>query len=194
MLNALYYHIRHNHPIWFFTLVFTATIIIFANIVGITAANTELFDKLGANRAKEKIIAIKEFAFWRFRAWRNEKKHVSPPHKHYYGSLDTANRDGTLNIIVIDQSEYRKMRISLADVIVHDPNALAVIVNLNRNLDVEFDLYETGETYPFTVIWLNGKPFNIQVIVSGVGRPDSNPPTNIVDKAFAEYYLSLILK
>lgn len=188
MLTALYYHARNNYPAVYFAVLILAITIIATQIISFTANNTAFFDMLGMSTAKTKIIAAKETAYWHYRAWLNNDKATDLKPEKAYGFMQSVNRDGTINITIIKNNKYQTQRITLADSIVTDSNTLAVAVELHKHEDADFDLYNTGNTHPYTVIWLNGKPFNLQLITTGIVNPDTTPPTNIVDRLFAEYY------
>lgn len=188
MLNALYHHLRNNHPVGYFLALAVAFLIIIINLITFTANNTELFDVLGAGQFKYRIIAAKETVYWNIRAWKHNNSASSIPLEKSYGFLQSVNRDGTINITFIKDDKYLIKRITLADTIITNADSLAAVVDLHKHEDAEFDLYDTGAKYPYTVIWLNNKPFNLQIITAGIATPDTTPPTNIVDRLFAEYY------
>lgn len=188
MLIALYHHARNHYPRIYFATILFALAIIGAQIISFVANNTAFFDMLGMTTAKTKIIAAKETAYWHTRAWLNDNKTTEIDPIKAYGFLQSVNRDGTINATMILNGKYTTQRITLADTIITDPNALAVAVELHKHEDANFDLYHISNQYPYTVVWIKNQPFNLQMITTGIATPDTTPPTNIVDRLFAEYY------
>jgi len=188
MLIALYHHARNHHPRIYLVTILFALVIIGAQTISFAANNTAFFDMLGMTTAKTKIIAAKETIYWHTRAWLNDKKATGIEPIKAYGFLQSVNRDGTVNATMILDGKYTAQRITLADTIITDPNALAVAVELHKHEDANFDLYHIGNEHPYTVVWIKNQPFNLQMITAGIATPDTTPPTNIVDRLFAEYY------
>jgi hypothetical protein len=188
MFDSLYQHIRSNYPLAFF-ISWVVVILIFGTlIISFMTNNKDLFETLGATELKNRIIAAKETTYWHFRAWRNNDVETNSTPVRNYGFLQSVNRDGTVNITIIKNNEYQNQRINLADTIINNPNALAAAVEMHKHESAEFDFYKTAQEHPYTVVWINNQPFNLQIITSGIASPDSTPPTNIVDRLFAEYY------
>lgn len=188
MIKALYHHTRNHHPIIYFVALFLAIVIIIIQAISFTANNTAFFDMLGMGTVKTKIIAAKETTYWHYRAWLHNNVATTIQSDKAYGFLQSVNNDGTVNVTLINGKKYQTQRITLADTIIINPTALAVAVDLQKHQDAEFDLYQTGQEHPYTVVWLNNQPFNLQLITAGIANPDTTPPTNIVDRLFAEYY------
>ncbi|MEM8519090.1 hypothetical protein [Janthinobacterium sp. CAN_S7] len=188
MLNAIYHDIRNNHRIVYFLSVVIAIAFIIFELTSFVANNTALFDILGAKALKTRVIAAKETTYWHVRAWKNSSAAPDITPERAYGFLKSVNRDSTLNITIIRNNKYETQRIQLADIIVNNANGLAAIVEMHKSDNAEFDLYPTGQKYPYTVVWLDNEPFNLQIITAGIAKPDTTPPTNIVDRLFAEYY------
>lgn len=191
-LSTLYYHIRYNYPLFYFGTLTTALVIIIINIITITAT-TGVLNAIGAASAANRIVAAKEAAFWTYRAWshRHSEAHITP--QRVYGYLQTTNRDGSINLLIAADDSYKTIRVRLADLQVTNPTALAAIVSMHRQAPVDVDLYtlpstSKEDTSPHAVIWLDNKPFNIDLIIASVALPDENPPTDIVDRAFAAYH------
>lgn len=189
MLNAIYHDIRNNHRFAYFVSVLMTIAIILFELASFVANNTALFDTLGFTSLKTRVIAAKESTYWSYRAWKNsnDATALAPPERSY-GFLTSVNRDGTINITVIKDKQYQLQRIKLADIIVNNANALAAIVDMHKTDNAEFELYETGQELPYTVVWIDNEPFNLKIITAGIAKPDTTPPTNIVDRLFAEYY------
>lgn len=188
MVSAIYHHLRNNHPIAYFALLMIAVTIIVSQALAFIANNTALLDTLGATTLKSKIIAAKETTYWHIRAWQhNDVDSPLIPERHY-GFLQSVNHDGTINVTMIKDNQYQTERIALADTIIRNPHALALVVEMHKHENAEFELYSIGQQYPYTIVWLEGEPFNLQIIKAGIADPDTTPPTNIVDRLFAEYY------
>lgn len=199
-LSTLHYHIRYNHALIYFTTIAAAVILLAVNVVYMTAA-TGLLDAIGATEVGNRVVAAKETVFWSYRAWihRDANAELIPERK--YGYLQSANRDGSINVQIIAGSDYQTIRVLLADLQITNINGLAAIVELNKKVPVDIDLYRplADKTttdlpeLPQAVIWLENKPFNIAIITASVAIPAKNPPTNIVDQAFAEYNKKIAL-
>lgn len=188
MVAAFYHHFRNNYPIAFMALVsvlFGGALIVVALF---TTYNTALLDTLGFRTASIRLHAAKEAVFWTYRAWRHEATTVDLDPPRLYGFIQSVNRDTTVNITIIKDNQYQSERIALADVVVTNASRLAALVDAHKHDNMEFAFYPTNSTYPYTVVWFNGEPFNLMLITEGIATPDTTPPTNIVDRLFAVYY------
>lgn len=196
-LSTLYYHIRYNHPIVYWLTLALAVGLLAVDVLSFTAT-AGVLTAIGATDTARRVVAAKDALFWSYRAWSN--KHVTTATtntpKRVYGYFQSANRDGTLNLQVIVNRDYQTMRVSLADLSITNPNGLAAIVAMRKQEAIDIDLYiddEARDGPPSAVIWFESKPFNIDLITASVAIPAKNPPTDIVDRAFAEYNWKLAL-
>ncbi|KPB36979.1 Uncharacterized protein AC516_4040 [Pseudomonas amygdali pv. sesami] len=92
-----------------------------------------------------------------------------------------------------DGEGRRRQVVSLANVN-NETVELTSFAERYRGQSLRFDLFSLPtEKYPRALIWNIDVPLNLDVIEEG-GGPDINPPTNVVDRIFANYYWRLFQK
>ena len=196
-LSTLYYHLRYNHPLLYFVTLAFAVVLLVTNVLSLTAT-TGVLDAIGATETGNRVVAAKEAIFWSYRAWSNSHDYAEIKPKRVYGYIQSTNRDGTVNLQIIVHNEYQTIRATLADLQITNPNGLAAIFAMDKQIAVDIDLYNlptdgSESAIPSAVIWIDTRPINIDLITASVAIPQKTPPTNIVDRAFAEYNWKLAL-
>ncbi|WP_045391736.1 hypothetical protein [Vibrio rotiferianus] len=112
------------------------------------------------------------------------------PERHFSARVRGYRRGG---FIVLQIPTKEVIEAQLADLIILNEESVAKYINRYRNETVYVDYYEydaDGERHSALIIWEeSGAPMNLSLIDSGLAKPTTKPPTNIVHKLFAEYYL-----
>jgi hypothetical protein len=114
------------------------------------------------------------------------------PQKHFSAVVRGYNKGGYMVL----QIPNDVIEAQLADLIIKDEAAVARYVNRYINQTVYVDHYEydaDGERHSAVIVWEeSGAPMNLSLIDSGLAKPITKPPTNIVHQLFAKYYLGKI--
>ncbi|WNH54800.1 hypothetical protein [Stenotrophomonas oahuensis] len=172
--------LRFDHPRVFWTgslllaggLAFGAFLVVPTN---------PFFEAIGINGAQRQLIAAKNAAYWYTRAM----IHASAEELHFERRFGSVVRyDGALIAMLPEGDSFRERRLQFADVVILSPADADSAVRAMRYKNARFEIYEDSKS----VVWIDGKPLNISLIESGAAKPDPDPPTNIVDLAFASYY------
>ncbi|MBY8168143.1 hypothetical protein KW507_15825 [Vibrio fluvialis] len=117
------------------------------------------------------------------------------PQSHFAAQIKGYAKGG---YVVLKKPGRTIVQAQLADLIIHDEIAVAKYINAFINKTVYVDYYEydaDGERHNAIIVWEeNGAPINLSLIDSGLAKPITKPPTNIVHKLFAQYYLGKLFK
>lgn len=135
----------------------------------------------GIRHMQIKAAALKSALQWETRAMFHPSD-VSVPEVGF-GFLQGIEYDARVVASVPIDSAYVMKRYRLADIKVTNLMGAAHMLAALRTTDATLHVY--GD---MVVVWIDEKPLNVTMIESGLAVPDPNPPTNIVDKAFAAYY------
>ncbi len=139
------------------------------------------FEAIGISGAQRQVSAVKNAAYWYGRAM----IHASAEDLHFETRFGNVVRyDGALVARLPDGDSFRERRLLFADVVVVSATEADRVVHAMRYRNAKFEIYGDAKS----VVWIDGKPLNITLIESGAAKPDPDPPTNIVDLAFASYY------
>lgn len=178
--------LRHQYPGCFRTLVAVLTMALL--LAGFLAVpRTELFTTLGVTAAQDRLLAMKEAAYWQARAWTHPSGDEERPPAVLYGHILGIDTDARVIASIPDGGSYQTRYFALADLVVTDLQGTAVVLAQHHLAPARFDLY--GDTQ--VVIWINREPVNVKLIEAQLARPIPNPATNIIDLAFARYYWTL---
>jgi len=96
--------------------------------------------------------------------------------------------DVVLSIPVAEKFQQVEVTLANLDKETIDPRQMWSVVSQIKGQSAKVDVYPDGRS----VVWIRGLPLNLKVIEEGAARPETNPVTNIVDKAFAQYYWAMI--
>jgi len=143
--------------------------------------DNEFARAVGIRRLQVKTGALVSALRWEARALIHPSGESVP--EVGFGFLQGIEFDGRVIASVPVDSAYVIKRYHLADIKVTNLRGAANMLYDLKTTDATLDVY--GE---MVVIWIKEKPLNVTMIESGLAVPDPNPPTNIVDKAFAAYY------
>ncbi len=178
LLNALRYDFQR--PIRAFYL---CTIAVLLAIAFMTAPVTPLMAALGMSEAQVRTAAFFNAIYWHSRALLN-KEGGAVASLTKYGSMVGIDQRGNLVVSVPEGSRFVTERLQIADIRITDLLGSAVLIHEYKHQDARIEIYPENQA----VIWVKEVPINIRLIEKGHAAPDPNPPTNIVDKAFASYY------
>jgi hypothetical protein len=173
---------RYDHPGVFRTVlaVLICTVLVFGFI---SLPQSPLMRAVGITAAQKKVMALYYAIFWQLRA---ETGQPDPDARFEvkYGSMAGLDSSGKLIVSVPSGDRFVQSTVNLADVKLTDLYGTASLIGHFRTEDAKFEIYGGNQA----VVWIRNVPFNVKVIEAGFAIPDPNPPTNIVDAAFATYY------
>lgn len=135
----------------------------------------------GIRHLQVKAGALKNALRWEWRAMFHPSDASVPAVG--FGFLQGIDYDSHVIASVPVDSAYVLKRYQLADIKITNLVGAAKMLAALRTTDATLNVY--GD---MVVVWIDEKPLNVTMIESGLAVPDPNPPTNIVDKAFAAYY------
>lgn len=177
---------RYDRPGWFWSLAVGACLTASVGAFFLLPRN-EFFGTVGVTAAQQRAGALHRAIYWQARAAVHASDEGSAP-EVFYGNLLGIEADARIIVSVPIGDSFQERRYRLADVLVHDVHAAARIIATYRLVPAKFDIYEQEQA----VIWLDQAPLNVRLIEEGAATPDPNPPTNIVDIAFARYYWGVV--
>jgi hypothetical protein len=148
---------------------------------------------IGIAQLQAKVIALREAVYWQSRVFLNPKVEVK--HTVFYGYVMSIGDDGMLEVSFPNDTIFVVQKFALADLQIKNKAAVKQFFLDHRNVNIRFDLYGDmvvlhAQTVPAD--FLNHTPLNIQFIEKGFALPDPNPPSNIVDRAFATHYWNIV--
>jgi hypothetical protein len=135
----------------------------------------------GVVALQERSKALGEAAYWQARAAINRHGESAPVVE--YGSVIGINAEKRVVVSIPRNDRFVTQSFQLANVVVTDLEATAAIISRNRLSNARVDVY--GDA---AVIWIDDTPLNVDLVKLGLARPAQDPPTNIVDRAFAAYF------
>ena len=172
---------RYDYPRLFWTatliLVSTASVGVF-----LLLPKNSFFEAVGVAEAQRRVSAFKNAAYWYSRSL----IHASAEDLSFdtrYGNVLRFEDDRVVSSLPVED-RFEDTALYLADVVVVAPDLADKTVQSVRFKDAKFEIYDRDKS----VVWISNKPLNITLIEVGAAQPDPNPPTNIVDIAFASYY------
>lgn len=163
--------------------LYLCVIAVFVSIAFMTAPVTPLMAALGMSEVQVRISALLNAVYWNGRSLLN-KDPGAVASQTRYGSLVGIDQRGNLVVSVPHGSRFVTERLQIADIRITDLLGSAVLIDRYKHHDARIEIYPENQA----VIWIRDVPINVKLIEGGHATPDPNPPTNIVDKAFASYY------
>lgn len=176
---------RYDHPGMFWSFTGAASLVLGGCIFFLLPAN-EFFRTVGVTSMQQRVDAFRRAIYWQARATVHASAGEAAP-TVLYGNLLGIEADTSLIVSIPAGEAYEQRRLLLADVVVHDVHAAARTIARHRLSPAKFDVYGSQQA----VVWIDQAPLNVRLIEEGAATPDPNPPTNIVDVAFARYYWNL---
>jgi len=143
---------------------------------------------IGATDLQTRIRAGGQAAYWSYRVAVGRDALERP--KTLYGTITGSTNSGMVLMSVPVGSSFQVVEVLMAnlDKSSVNPQALWRVIEQVKNQNARVDVYPDGRS----VIWIRGLPLNLSVIEAGAAMPETNPITNIVDKAFASYYWNVM--
>jgi hypothetical protein len=182
-VSRLVEDIRYEHPRLYFGVVGSA-LASFLLFVFFSLPTNPFMTSVGINGAQQKAFALGSALFWESQAIMHKKSDETKPSKSIWASLAGLDKDGRLLVSVPDKASWKIEAIRVADTRITDIYGAVGLINQYKSEDALLDYYRDDQV----VIWIRNVPFNVKLIEAGFAVPDPNPPTNIVDRAFASYY------
>lgn len=181
MLSS-FIEMRFDRPGLFWGMVWTLVAsLIFVGFMSIP--RTPLTEATGVVALQRKVTDLYYAGMWFYRAQTNESG-TAVAERTTYGNVEGLDKSGFLVVTVAGENDFVRERVSVADVKLTDLRSAAEFVRSFSGKSAKFEYYEDNQV----VIWIDESPLNVKLIEAGVAVPEPNPPTNIVDKAFATYY------
>lgn len=138
---------------------------------------------LGISNGQDRVRSVFRGIYWSSRALLNRAGTEQPA--RIYGNVEGIDPAGNLIVTVAQGDKWVERRYGVADTQILDLHGAARLVAEYRTKAARLDVYSHQQQ---AVVWYAGVPLNVAMIEAGIARPDPNPPTNIVDLAFATYY------
>lgn len=162
----------------------TVTALVVGGVVSVflILPQNQFFEAVGVTGGQRRVHALKNATYWYGRSL----IHASSEGLAFdvrYGNVVRFS-DGVVVASIPQGEKFEEVRLHFADVVVRSSEAADSVVRSARFRDARFEIYDKDKS----VVWIDGKPLNITLIEVGAAQPDPNPPTNIVDLAFASYY------
>lgn len=173
--------LRFDHPRAFWICTVALTLGVGIGVFLVLPQNS-FFEAVGVNEAQRRVFALKNAGYWYSRSLIHASAEDLTFDTRYGNVLHFA--DGQVTASLPNGDRFEKTALYLADVVVVVPELANQTVQDVRFKDARFEIYDRDKS----VVWIGNKPLNITLIEVGAAQPDPNPPTNIVDIAFASYY------
>ncbi|WP_137922309.1 hypothetical protein [Hydrogenophaga sp. 2FB] len=180
--------LREARPALAWSAVVTSGVAVLLALIMAMPASP-VMNAIGATDLQNKIRAVGQAAYWSYRVAVGRNAVEKP--KTLYGTVTGASNTGKVLMSIPVGSSFQVVEVMLANLdreTIH-PGAMWKVVEEVKNQNARVDVYPDGRS----VIWIRGLPLNLRVIEAGAAMPETNPVTNIVDKAFASYYWKLVL-
>ncbi|WNV05872.1 hypothetical protein RP726_05525 [Candidatus Methylospira mobilis] len=147
-------------------------------------ARSEFGHAIGFSDLVARAHALREAVYWTGRSYLSDDSNEQPTRE--YGFVTGVTHHGDrLTLEVYAGASIAKIEARLANTQLVNPSLYVDQIVSIRNVQAVFDFYRNSSD---VVVWLDEKPWNIHLISIGAMSADKAPPTNVVDKAFAEYY------
>lgn len=184
MIGAWLHRYKFEHP-WIYGGLLSFAFLYLILTIFLYIPDTQLTRAVGIVNLQDRTMALRHALYWESRVKLNPYVHVGQQVK--YGFVVGVTQDHKLVISVPENETYVQYEYKFADMQVQNILAVSTIVKNYRNENARFDIY--GD---MIVAYIDGMPLNLYLIERGFASPDPNPPSNIVDSAFATHYWSLV--
>lgn len=148
-----------------------------------------LSQTFGLTDLRLRVQAMPDAVYWSYRKWVNTKaENYSPIDTRFGYARDFVG--GQLLVHEYSSKGRVEKRYPLASIEIYDNQHAAIRqwIRERRGAETRFDIYINKNGLEHVVVWTGSGPWNVQFISQGFAYPSPNPPTNVVDAAFAEYY------
>ena len=173
--------LRYDRPGLYWSSLSVLTVLAVTMVFHMLPRN-DFFEAAGVSGAQRRSNALRQAAYWYGRS----VIHASSMDLAFDIRYGNAVRfeAGAVVASIPQGDQFLEQSLHLADVVVKSDSLARQAVREVRYRDAKFEIYDQDKA----VVWIEGKPLNITLIERGAAVPDPNPPTNIVDRAFASYY------
>lgn len=148
---------------------------------------TQFGDAVGLTSAQIRLRAVGSAIYWSVKARVDNEESTTP--QVLYGMLNRL--DEKANKLVVDlplDDKWVTREMVIADLIITDPEAgnayFEQLATRNARLEVYYGTH--------VVAFVRDQPLNIGLIEAGAAAVNPRPPSNMVTKAYASYYWSVV--
>lgn len=174
---------RHDYS-WLYSVLITIIGIALLLSLFMVLPESSLCRAIGVTTLQKKTSSFGNALYWTYRAKVGADHQEISSLQIVYGNLVGVDKNGKILVATAQDDQFVNVAYSLADTVITDVYGVAKTIGSLKQENVKCELYGKDRA----VIWIRGAPLNIKLIEEGVAKPDPNPPTNIVDMAFAAYY------
>lgn len=174
-------NLRYDRP-GLFALLVMAGIALLLVLAFMAFPATPAARAVGVTGLQERVRAVGNAASWGARALLNRGGDETPQRR--FGNIEGVDQKGSVIVTQVEGTAWVQRLYGVADAQLTDLHGAARVLSTYRTENARLDIYRGDQA----VLWVKGVPVNVKLIEAGVARPDPNPPTNIVDLAFATYY------
>lgn len=177
-------NLKYRHPIIYWTIL----IGIFLSCSLLIATMIKIPNELYSN--------VKNAAYYSVKAYLLDGRDAEwvSPQKHFVAEVKGFTKSG---LVLLKNGRGDIVEAELADLVIIDKIGVAKEINalMSRQIYVDFYQYKKNKTlHNCVVLWdEKGEPINLTMLNKGIVRPLSTPPTNIVHKLFAQYYVNKLI-
>lgn len=171
-------------------VVFTAVILL-SLVASWFVAPTSFGQSLGLDSVRDRFSNAYYAALWITRSAEGAEHEPVKP-KRYSGAIEKVI-DDVLVVVYYDGGKQKRALVRPANVITTDRAAFKTWAMQYHLKGLMIDLYDplgkigSHEVWA-AVMWYRKVPINVEMVEQGIGYPEKNPPTAVVNKIFSMYY------
>ena len=154
----------------------------------IVAHENDFLNQIGLRSKATKVLALKDAMYWEYRCIKNVNRDVYDyrPIQRVYGNLYSLDREtGELYFEYYANDKITVSKGRLANIQIVDLNRVAQSLLEFKKKQFEFEVFPDGRI----IAWCgHQKIWNLILVQNGSAVPEKHPPTNIVDRLFANFY------
>lgn len=152
-------------------------------------------EAVGLKPVRERLTNAYYGVLWSTRSSSNSPDELPITPTRLSGSIERVIGD-VLVVVVYDGKTRSRRLVRLANVIVTNKPEFGKWASQYLLKGVVLDFYKPleqikGHDVWGAVIWHRRVPINVQPVEHGIGIPEKNPPTTVVNQIFSQYYWSL---
>lgn len=154
-------------------------------------AGTGVGKALGMESARARITNSYFAVLWSSRsATGAELMPITP--ERFSGTIERIIGD-VLVVAYYQNGKQLRRLVRTANVVATDKQAFGQWANQYRLKGLMIDFYEpldviAGQQVWGAVLWYRRVPINVELVEKGIGYPEKNPPTAVVNQIFSQYY------
>jgi len=158
-------------------------------------AGTGVGQVVGLATLKDRVSNAYYAVLWGSRGQSNTASDLPIVPERLSGSIERVVGDILVVIVYQGDAGHRRL-VRLANVSVTDKAKFAEWVQPYLLKGLTFDFYkvlgsQSGHDVWGAVLWSARIPLNVEPVERGIGFPEKNPPTTVVNQIFSQYYWSL---